>query len=357
MKNLSTIEMPQDFEYLVVRNIHCRFFNEIQIEGSLLKKSSTDSLKLKREWNFYQYLPSDQKRFFVRCQSFARENKNVLAQLTMDFIAELTAAACLSLDKYSNEDFLDLINHIFNYLEQRPTTFNSSLSQKSFESLFIIKPMSRLNSFEEWLFQQNSLPLASIKREWTSIKRLMNMVLSKLEGLGGNALLNKALCISHGDLVFSNILSGRDKNYLFIDPRGIDNEQSLWIHPLYDYCKVFQGLYLNYDEIVRNHEQRLPNLPSTHDRGFEAILEKFFSDKGFDINLIKLGTLSLLISFLPFHTDSDLKICEFLNVFQIRAHELLDSDVTRPNIKDSNNLELDNINSKISDPNQSKQYG
>jgi len=111
--------------------------------------------------------------------------------------------------------------------------------------------------------------------------------------------------VIHGDPVFTNIFTGKEKTCKFIDVRGIwDNKNSIYGDIYYDYAKILQSLF-GYDYALHNERIEDEYLLSlrTH---FLDRLSVIYPDV--NINQLKNKTILLYISLIPLHKE-DLSRC------------------------------------------------
>ncbi len=111
----------------------------------------------------------------------------------------------------------------------------------------------------------------------------------------------RAICrVIHGDPVFTNIIIEKDKNFKFIDMRGIHGDwPSIYGDIFYDYAKIYQSL-VGYDFILHNQKINSDYIEPLKEQFKSFIIKKYNASRFEDIRMI---TKSLLFSLLPLHKN------------------------------------------------------
>ena len=135
--------------------------------------------------------------------------------------------------------------------------------------------------------------------------------------------------IGHGDPCLSNILYDCDRRILIlVDPKGAQNLDQIWTHPLYDLCKISHSIMGDYDFINNGlYDLKLlddNNVELIYKKQMQNNLKEIFIDQinhlGYDSKAIRIAEISLFLSMLPLHIDIPNKVLAFL----IKASEILD---------------------------------
>jgi thiamine kinase-like enzyme len=122
--------------------------------------------------------------------------------------------------------------------------------------------------------------------------------------------LPEHMCISHGDLCFSNILNDtRSKSLKLIDPRGLDIDRKLSIYGdiRYDIAKFFHSVIGCYDLIIAG-KYKINNDKIDFFIKDLDVLEGLFSEiflNEFNVSKKEILAINvhLFISMLPLHSD------------------------------------------------------
>ena len=119
----------------------------------------------------------------------------------------------------------------------------------------------------------------------------------------------------------------------FIDPRGANTEDELYVSPYYDLAKLSHSVCGNYDFInyglcslglEKDLRVRL-TLDNSSPLWAKSIFQKKLREIGYDPVLIRLFEASLFLSMVPLHIDSPKKVIAFL----INAESILDEIETQ----------------------------
>lgn len=318
--DVSMIDMrdPLHFTDYLTSNFDVRFFNSVQtVNDFVLIKRSSDADKLHREFKYYQLLPPEIRMFFVQPYDFVLEQGHGSYKMERLFVPDMALQWIHgSLDELGLKRFLD---KVFYYLSIRPSrSVDAAVARGVHQEAYREKVSARLD-------QLRSLPQYGALRPYLDtnfggVDALFKRYVGLLERIGERAIARE-LRVGHGDLCFSNILYSKSTGLMrFIDPRGAEQEDDLYVNPYYDLAKLSHSLVGNYDFInyglyrldvggdLRVQLTIEPGSPQWARPLFEAKLR----DAGIDPVLIRLLEASLFISMVPLHIDTPKKVLAFL---------------------------------------------
>jgi hypothetical protein len=123
--------------------------------------------------------------------------------------------------------------------------------------------------------------------------------------------------LTHGDLVFSNILVDESADlFKLIDPRGGFAERSIYGSPLYDWAKIAQCIYGRYEELASDQFElelsgNLKTVSFSRDpnrlENYRILGEWFQKACPDPINALRLAGI-LLLAAVDFHSDNELRM-------------------------------------------------
>jgi hypothetical protein len=211
------------------------------------------------------------------------------------------------------------LDKVFYYLSVRPVReVGQEKARAVYRDAFRDKVLARLEQLKGKPEYARLAPY--FDANFGGVDALFGRYLKLLERLGDRGI-RRELCIGHGDLCFSNILYSKTTGLMrFIDPRGADGEEDLYVTPYYDLAKLSHSIIGNYDfinhglyrlEIGADLQVQLaiePGAPSWA----RALFEQRLREAGYDPALIRLLEASLFLSMVPLHIDSPKKVLAFL---------------------------------------------
>jgi len=295
-----------------------RYFNTLENAGDLIVKRSKNHQKIKKEYESYYHLPDDMKRFFV--QPF----NHVVGKRESSYSMQLYKVPDVAL-LWVNES-IDCVNfkkfllRVFVFLKNRSS--KSVLENDgSLDALYIAKLKDRIDSF----------------RGLDSYKGINNILVYANDGNGVDAIYNKfielyssyskrvsrsKLCMSHGDLCFSNILYHKESNFLkFIDPRGGESASEIYLDEYYDLAKLSHSILGGYDFVVsglysielgRDFQIKINSVLFDSNIEQKKIFKTMVEENNYDYTFVRLCEASLFLSMLPLHADDPNRMLAFL---------------------------------------------
>lgn len=220
-----------------------RSFNQIDInrEKGYVRKSSTNTEKLKAEIKFYLDAPDKIKKLMPKLYRYSGDfSWYEMEYLEGETITELVAREVLPISQW---------DYLFKTIKKTLSEFENQNQKTDYTGLyniFVKKALDRAHSLEDGELRNiffNGCFLNGKKRK----------PLGELLITSSGVLFKGPLTISviHGDLCFSNIMvnSSLDEVKL-LDPRGGFETPSIYGPLVYDLAKLAQSIYSWYDKIV-----------------------------------------------------------------------------------------------------------
>lgn len=311
-------DQPSFLDFLT-SNFDVRYFNAILSEGMTIRKASSDRVKIRREYTYYNLLPEAMQRFFV--QPFDLVDQGDRAHYTMERLNVPDMAVQWMHNGLSATDFERFLDRVLGFVQSRAERAATTAEVARLrDELYLDKldaRMDRLRSTPLFPF------LDALVRHTTGSDGV-DEVVSRYKSLYARQrgrVPSDRLCIGHGDLCLSNILY--DKRTLLlklIDPRGAERVEELYTDPYYDLAKLSHSVLGLYDflnnglfEIGLDTDLKVAVRIDGPDR---SIFQQTFRDRveaaGFSISGIRLFEASLFLSMLPLHIDVPQKVLAFV---------------------------------------------
>ena len=321
---MADLRDPAQFLSVATSSFDVRHFNSVAATDrfTVLKRSS-DTAKLRREFDFYALLPPEMQRYFVQPYGFVEEGQTASYRMERLFVPDV--ALQWTHRAFTPQQFAQLLRRIFHFLNSRTARADIS-DDPAHEGLFLSKVEDRIAALERsaifpGLQAQCELAFGGVRTLLERYKRLYSSLTRSVKF--------PVPVLSHGDLCFSNILYGRAEGTMkFIDARGGSRLEDLFMPAYYDVAKLSHSIEGSYDFInaglftVELDEGNRPKLViKGHD---EASYAQTFRSQclqaGFLPRLVRLFEASLFISMTPLHIDAPLKVLAFL----LNAERILD---------------------------------
>ena len=296
-----------------------RHFNNLEMNDFFIIKNSKDITKIKSEYLFYKLVPEAMKPWLVPTFDYVEKDNEASYKMLRYFLAD--ASLQWVHGAFSIESFQYFINRILFFINSRS---KKSCSKKDSieiaDNLFIKKVQDRIKkflSFKEGIAVNELAQKINPKLDLNILQARYLEIFNKEK----NKFTFEHSVIGHGDPCLSNILYDSQRNLLiFIDPKGAQNENQLWTHPLYDLCKISHSIIGDYD-FINNGLYEIKFLDNNNvklifKKNNQDILKKYFIDKlnnsNYDFKTIRLGEISLFLSMLPLHIDVPNKALAFI---------------------------------------------
>jgi hypothetical protein len=308
-----------------------RFFNRMENRKYSLIKRSNNKEKLSNEFNYYKFLPENLKHFFVIPYNFKSNVKE--SSYEMERLKIIDVSTLWINDYFNYNRFKNLIDILFFFIESRPRqeVHNKQEALRNATNLYKDKVINRVEDLKK--SKQFNIIEQFIQNHtiYNSIQQILEHYLEKFDKyLSIYFKSSKSfLCVSHGDLCFSNILYDPTINMLrLIDPKGASHKKDIYQNYLYDIVKLSHSVLGDYDYINNNFY----SFDFADDMQVSLKVEKsqirernkiFFINilkrKNIDVDLIRILESSLFISMSPLHIENTSKVLAFL----LRAIQIL----------------------------------
>ena len=309
-----------------ISSFSSRFFNEIKYnhKRNSIIKISQDTIKLKKEINFYKNIPSKLKVFFPIFLTEGRQDK---LNLELEYLPFPNLAEIFLFRKIGANRWATIVKSLFNiYSEFYLNNKSKSLIYNS-SHLYSEKLKGRINNLDKILDNLNNKLLNKILNTGVrvnnnflpSLKVTYNKLLKELKEIEKQ----RPLLFGHGDLCFNNILiepiSGSIK---LIDPRAdsIGDNKIGYIDPFYDLAKLNHSFRCFYDSIVNNmfsivykNDQYVLKIykPFNYEVA-NFYFQKIFLENLIDKEVLRILTSNLFLSMIPLHKDDEQRMCVLL---------------------------------------------
>lgn len=304
-----------------------RHFNEIEFFDYSVKKTSSNKLKMRKEYQFSHLIPDVMKPWIAT--TFGYEETETNASYLMHRYRVANASLQWVHGAFDANTFSEFINQIFYFLSIRKKREISTLdSLKKAELLFLKKINERAEEFLKLdsgeKINQLAASINQVLNLNNQIKRFSKLFLSHSKSISVNYEV-----VGHGDPCLSNILYEKQhKIMILIDPQGAIDDSGLWTHPYYDLSKLSHSILGDYDhinlgayslEFTKNSGVELKIKFSSDERLMKSLFEKKIKESNYDLATLRLGEASLFLSMLPLHIDNPNKALAFM----VRANEIL----------------------------------
>lgn len=293
--------------------LNVRDFNRLDTDSqtNVITKSSTDSEKIRSEYEWYTTLPANLEPFSPRVYEYDDDD----ARLQLEYVGY---PSLRDLFLHSSHG-LHVWNHIFESLFRMLETFSdhrtSNSTQTALRSMYIDKTRRRLAQVDtegplEPLFR-NEVTINGTT--YPGVPHIVDGLESDLEAAGLFSV--DEFTVMHGDLCFSNILFDlRNGIIKLIDPRGEFGPHIIYGDPRYDLAKLRHSVAGNYDFIINdmfdidvdqsdgriNFEVYRTAKQNDCQKLFESLLGQQYPEWKNDVRLIES---LLFLSMVPLHDD------------------------------------------------------
>ncbi len=304
-----------------------RFFNQLQYKENRVRKSSQENPnKINAEAKWYNDVGPSIREFLPRIL----ESGDGFYE--MEFIQAMNLSEVLVFGRYETEQWERVFKSLGTFfrisirercLELNCFSTERSGVQNSLAELIKEKTFNRLSHFPIELQGKNT---QFGKIEMESIE---DFVTNKIE-------ISSQIpwsCVSHGDLVLSNIFwDAHQLKLTLIDPRATDSSGG-FTHCgdlRYDLAKLYQSLFLFY-EVVMHDELQAAKLLSFSEfekhefKKFENLLDLFrkhcLYPLGVEEKEIRNLAIALLIGLIPLHNDTPHRQQLFVEIIKVNLKQ------------------------------------
>lgn len=260
---------------------HSRYFNTLSRDGYVIHKSSTNIDKIRSEYDYYYFLPSEAQHYFV--QPFDYRVIDGVATYSMEYIEHHNFARSVELYGASKGSFVSMLGRIENFKNFRiAPDYHEVLAESRY--LVLDKTRVRLSGLHADIFER----LESAYYAHLSKRTTWNKVLS------------------HGDMCFSNIIWIPEVNLIrFIDPRGAKTKEDIYLDEYYDLAKISHSIFGGYESIIYDTDIDYSEI--------QGIFLKFLDKHDISVELILVYEASLFLSMIPLHKDKPENVKRFLH--------------------------------------------
>jgi dTDP-glucose pyrophosphorylase/thiamine kinase-like enzyme len=300
--NLSMIDFGTLEEYLENRSVKIsRSFNDIQIDGSFITKSSEkEREKLIKEYNWFMNLPEE-----IQVMTPRIFNKELFTARTWYKMEKVKAPSVREIYLFldSSEETWDVL---FDAMITQLHTMKKYGQPNKFMSTVLDKTKSRINDIE--------IPIEN---------KLVNEFMEDFES--EVISMPQKPTLMHGDYCFSNLLYDFNGNITMIDPRG-----DLFGDHYYEVAKLCHSILFDYDFVDAELYVKDGGTYQLYNKGKENIKElfklkinKYYSEK--EIRYIMYICASLFLSMIPLHAHNRNNQEIYYDIFK-RIYNILRND-------------------------------
>ena len=317
----------QHFRQFITGGFEARFFNMLAGDAYTVTKQSVNKEKLKKEYDYYYFLPDDMKMWFVR--PFRYVENETSASYTMERYHMTDIAIRYVHGAIHTEEFRDILDKLFYFLMHRvEKEVTPEVYEKNTAALYLDKVDQRIGELKSSPAFARLNELVKTGTEFDGIDAVIEWYHTVYHKITDKKTFRNVLVAGHGDLCFSNILYNRDASLLkLIDPRGAASEDDLYMNPYYDMAKLSHSIcgaydYFNSDlfEISLEDDMhfKLTVMGQEDRENYRKIFKEYLQKNQIDYSLIRLYEASLFLSMLPLHIDREKKVFAFiLNAIEI----------------------------------------
>ncbi len=216
-----------------------RFFNSISIQNNVVVKKPKDPA--------YSILIEDEIQWYKHVSNYGFNSipKIISYQpLSMEFI---DGPQPFSLCDYENTIKSEVLIKICDKIDELHKMGSTNFEHEVVEEVYVKKTLDRITRVSNLIPHKNSESFR------VNGHNVTNLIISEYQSYIAEIfekLLTKGkqFSVIHGDPTFSNmILKGKEREPVFIDPRGYFGSLKIFGDPLYDYAKLYYSAYGNYD--------------------------------------------------------------------------------------------------------------
>jgi hypothetical protein len=228
-----------------------RSFNSITQDDLLVTKRSADVAKMRREFRFFEQLDGPLRMFFLQPLAY-REGKGWAEYQTERLFIPDVAVQWIH-RAFDAGSFASLLGRLGAFLAMRPVReYHQPDPRAAIAGFYVGKVRERLELLRSapgreavMALVRNCTGLAGPDEQFERFLALWKRLAPERRSL--------RQAVSHGDLCFSNILYHRQSQQMkFIDPRGAESREELWLDEYYDVAKLSHSVLGLYDFI--NHD-------------------------------------------------------------------------------------------------------
>lgn len=291
-----------------------RVFNEIIDLGEYYLKISKDICKMNSEINFYNSVPMELLHFYPEISpelvTIGEKAGYKIKKIPVPDASYFAVSGALENMNY----FIKLISHLNVYLKSCPKKIvEADVAFSILESEVIQKDLGRLELIKS-LPEAAELIRIAQRYGFRDLDHYLSALHQKLIQAHHKIKVHE-LSFSHGDMCLSNILFFEEQLYL-IDPKGkLPNQESIR-SPYYDYAKLSQCFYGNYDYInllrfdVSRHDSFQVSDENT--AFLKDLFHGFCRENKINEEYLLVIQATFFLSMIPLHSESFVKMRAFL---------------------------------------------
>lgn len=300
--NLKSIYLEQTLDFGRSHTYHqnklkfstARVFNETRVDKYKFTKSGPTE-KISAEYDWFKSIPRNIIAYTPNVYSL--DDFDVNSSYDLETLYESNLAEILIHGKLSQFTVNEVFQELSDFLDHCWTHTNNT--HLNLQVLFNQKLENRFKSEK----MHDFLIKAELENQG---KALLSKYLSANQRLLRD---NDRVCVSHGDLCFSNVLFNfKKKTIKVIDPRGlslVENTPSILGPKFYDLIKLGHSAVYEYDVILRNvHSSSGGMLNGSEEirRLYWDIVDR--ANENYSQDEIKLGIGNLFFTMIPLHYDN-----------------------------------------------------
>lgn len=310
-----------------------RHFNEVAQDRYQVVKRSRDRDKIRREHAYYGLLPETMQPHFLQPFGFSEDAEGASYRTRRLFVPDLAVQWVHRV--FTPEQFEAMLARLLHFVAERPRREVGRVAARAVaDELYVGKTRRRIDDLLARPAGREVDATLEAGGVAGGVRRLQERHESMYERMARQRRESE-LCVSHGDLGFSNVLySPSTQDFQLIDPRGADTEDELYSDVLYDVAKLSHSVLGSYDMLVAGlfellHDEELRLVLRLDPESPAGLREQFahaLAGHGFDLRRVRLCEAALFLSMLPLHLDVPKRVVAFALV----ARNILDELEGRP---------------------------
>lgn len=288
-----------------------RYFNALTVNPILntISKISDRDEKLRDELNWYLSIPDELRVLTPRLISHKEVDGRL--EIVQEHYGYPTLAELYVFGELHPSTWRSVLRKVLR-IQGELRKHRGTLSKAAISEMYLGKTMSRLNELREqhpgWsaLLEQPEVHLNGRMLQNVSVLE------RSLASAAADLVQNAEICITHGDLCFSNILFDINNQIIrLIDPRGSFGEPGIFGDARYDIAKLRHSVCGLYDYIVadmfelQDSDEAIEATIYSNGTAAEvgAAFDELIVEAGFDLREIRLIEGLLFLSMVPLHRD------------------------------------------------------
>ena len=309
----------RNFIQCLTGNFDSRYFNSMEETGFILRKSSQNKAKIKKEYTYYHLLPENMQRWFVMPFDY-RETEDT-ASYAMERLYMTDLAIKWVHGSIGRDELRQILDMYFAFFGERKKREITKEQYKAIsDALYVTKVKQRIEDLKKMPEFAKIAHLISTNERHSTIDEIFEWYLQIKDKVEARVQFPAISVIGHGDPCFANAMYNYSTRTLkFIDPRGALTEDELYTNPYYDVAKLSHSICRNYDffnnamfdiTIDENFEYMLT--VQTNNNESKKLFREKLKENGYDYWTVRVYEASLFLSMLPLHIDYPHKVFGFL---------------------------------------------